>query len=108
MNVLNSPHLRELQESALERDHQRLRVAIIIGSTRHGRFAPTVARWFSEQAARRDDLEVDVIDLAEAQLPDILTSTPEPRVEALRQRLLQADAFAVVTPEYNHSFPASL
>src|SRR3954452_10012429 len=89
-------------------DNHRLRLAIIIGSTREGRFAPTVARWFGEQADRRDDLTVDVVDLAEAQLPDTLTNTPGPKVEALRQRLSGAEAFVVVTPEYNRSFPASL
>ena len=41
-----------------------LHLAIIIGSTRQGRFAPTVATWFADQARSRPDLTVDVIDLA--------------------------------------------
>jgi NAD(P)H-dependent FMN reductase len=89
-------------------DNHQLRVTIIIGSTRQGRFAPTVARWFGEQATRRDDLTIDLVDRAEAQLPDVLTTAPGSRVETLRERLSQADAFVIVTPEYNHSFPASL
>jgi NAD(P)H-dependent FMN reductase len=75
-----------------------IHLAIIIGSTREGRFAPTVANWFIAQAAGRDDLSVDVIDLAE---PGLNASTMAPRVE-------QADAFVVITPEYNHSYPAPL
>jgi len=85
-----------------------LRLAIIIGSTRQGRFAPTVAAWFAEQARARPDLEVAVIDLAEARLPDILSNQPAPSVQATSQQLGTADAFVVVTPEYNRSFPASL
>jgi NAD(P)H-dependent FMN reductase len=85
-----------------------LHLAIIIGSTRQGRFAPTVANWFAKQAVLRDDMAIDVIDLAEAQLPAVLTKTPGPEVAATAQRLAKADAFVVVTPEYNHSFPASL
>lgn len=85
-----------------------LHLAIIIGSTRQGRFAPTVARWFAEHAGRRDDMTVDLIDLAEAQLPDVLADKPPPEVAAVTPRLTQADAFVVVTPEYNHSFPAPL
>ncbi len=85
-----------------------LRLAIIIGSTRQGRFAPTVAAWFTAQARARADLEVDVIDLADTRLPDVLSDQPAPSVHAMRQRLAAADAFVVVTPEYNHSFPASL
>jgi NAD(P)H-dependent FMN reductase len=89
-------------------DNNRLHLAIIIGSTRQGRFAPTVANWFVDEARRRDDLTVDVIDLAEARLPDILTKEPVPEVAAITPRLTNADAFVVVTPEYNHSFPAPL
>jgi NAD(P)H-dependent FMN reductase len=85
-----------------------LHLAIIIGSTREGRFAPTVANWFAAQAAVREDLTIDVIDLAEARLPDILSAKPGPGVSAVSQRLAQADAFVVITPEYNHSYPAPL
>ena len=45
--------------------HRRLRVAVIIASTRTGRFGPTVAGWLLERAARRPDLEADLVDLAE-------------------------------------------
>jgi NAD(P)H-dependent FMN reductase len=89
----------------------KLRLAIIIGSTRNGRFGPTVAHWFATRAGKRADLEVDLIDLAEAGLPAVLTdqdeAVPAP-VAALAPRLAAADAFTVVTPEYNSSFPAPL
>lgn len=88
-----------------------LRLVVIIGSTRNGRFGPTVAHWFAARAGKRADLDVDLIDLAEAHLPEILTDFDEPvpaPVAELAPRLAAADAFAVVTPEYNSSFPASL
>jgi NAD(P)H-dependent FMN reductase len=92
-------------------DTPPLHVALLIGSTRTGRFGPVVAGWFAEQAARRDDLTLDVVDLRDAGLPDTLTDegedAPEP-VRALAPRLAAADAFVVVTAEYNHSFPAPL
>ncbi|MEU0091863.1 NAD(P)H-dependent oxidoreductase [Kribbella sp. NPDC006257] len=89
----------------------KLRLAVIIGSTRSGRFGPTVANWFAQQAAKRADLDVDVVDLATTDLPPTLTDTDEPApaaVSILAPRLAAADAFAVVTPEYNCSFPAPL
>ena len=92
-------------------DNSRLRLAIIIGSRRRGRFGPTVAHWFPDQARRRRDLEIDLIDLADAQLPDTLGDECEalpPPMAALAPRLTAADAFVVVTPEYNRSFPAPL
>jgi NAD(P)H-dependent FMN reductase len=89
----------------------KLRLAVIIGSTRSGRFGPTVASWFAQQAAKRADLDIDVVDLATAELPSTLPDTDEPTpaaVAVLAPRLAAADAFAVVTPEYNCSFPAPL
>jgi NAD(P)H-dependent FMN reductase len=89
-----------------------LRIAVIIGSTRDGRFAPTVADWFVARAAEaRPDLVIDLVDLAEADLPLTMTAFGQPRPEpvaALAPRLAGADAFVIVTPEYNHSFPAVL
>jgi NAD(P)H-dependent FMN reductase len=70
-----------------------------------------VADWFAQQAAKRHNLDVEVIDLATADLPATLTGTDEPTpatVAVLAARLAAADAFAVVTPEYNCSFPGSL
>ncbi|MER7014031.1 NAD(P)H-dependent oxidoreductase [Saccharopolyspora sp. NPDC000359] len=82
-----------------------LRLAVIIGSTREGRFGPTVANWFVEQAQQFGD--VDVIDLAEVPLPTTL-DFGDPHVTELAGRLAAADAYVVITPEYNHSFPAAL
>lgn len=96
-------------------DSEPFRLALIIGSVREGRFGPIVANWFATQAGERPDLEVDVVDLAEIDLPLTFPpfgGTPEPATaEALNRvtpRLARADAFVVVTPEYNHSFPAAL
>lgn len=94
---------------------ERFRVAVIVGSVREGRFGTTVSDWFAGRAAERADVSVDVIDLAEVGLPlrfPAFGSQPGPEADrALQQvtpRLTAADAFVVVTPEYNHSFPASL
>ncbi|CAM3829366.1 NAD(P)H-dependent oxidoreductase [Nocardiopsis rhodophaea] len=89
--------------------HNPLRIAVIMASTREGRFIPTITEWIAQQARDHGDLEIDVIDLAEARLPDVLAFDPTPdAVTALAPRLDAADAFIVVTPEYNHSFPAPL
>ena len=85
-----------------------LRVVILIGSTRQGRFAPVVANWFAKYIQTRQEFVADMIDLAEAALPDVLSRNQEPAVEMLRGRLAVADAFVIITPEYNHSFPAPL
>ena len=85
-----------------------LRLAIIVASTRPGRFADTVVRWFATQADGHPELQPEVIDLAEHPLPLALPSQATEQTERLSERLARADAFVVVTPEYNHSFPAPL
>ncbi|MCC3775692.1 NADPH-dependent FMN reductase [Streptomyces sp. UNOB3_S3] len=88
------------------------RLAVVVASTREGRFGPTVAEWLAGQTARRDDIDVDVIDLGEHPLPVSLSKDPGPEdaaaLAAVTPRLAAADAFVVITPEYNHSYPASL
>ncbi|GAB0102042.1 NAD(P)H-dependent oxidoreductase [Nocardia sp. JMUB6875] len=94
-----------------------LRLAVIIGSVREGRFGPVVANWIAEQARRHGRFEVDLIDLADYDLPHALPAVsplmePNPvrpgNGEELAQRLTAADAFIVVTPDINRSFPSSL
>lgn len=89
-----------------------LRVAVIVGSNREGRFGPVIADWFLKRAARHEGIETDLVDVATAGLPAALSFSPGPedaaRVEAVSARLAAADAFVVLTPEYNHSFPAPL
>jgi NAD(P)H-dependent FMN reductase len=86
-----------------------MRLAVIIGSTRHGRFGPTVAHWLARQAVKQ--FQIDLVDLAAAHLPSTLPDTDDEtpaEVAVLAPRLADADAFAVVTPEINSSFPAPL
>ena len=92
-----------------------VRVAVIVGSVREGRFGPVVADWLAGVAGDHGGFEVDVVDLAEPELPLALPAfgtVPSAAVMAeiakVTPRLLAADAFVVVTPEYNHSYPASL
>ena len=85
-----------------------IRLAVIIGSTREGRFGPVIANWFVRQVAMREDFVVDLVDLAEVEWPPVHPKERTAAVAAYATRIAEADAIVVVTPEYNHSFPASL
>ena len=78
----------------------RLRLALVYGSVREGRFCETVAGWAAAEIERRPEFAIDIVDPA-ADWPAI----DEAR---LRRQLAAADAAIVVTPEYNHSFPGPL
>src|ERR687897_2284882 len=85
-----------------------LRVAVIIGSTREGRVGGSVGRWFTAQARQRDEIELTVIDLADFEFPASYPELATPQMARFTAMIGEADAFVVVTPEYNRSFPASL
>ncbi|MFJ8194972.1 NADPH-dependent FMN reductase [Streptomyces sp. NPDC096094] len=78
-----------------------------LGSARLGRLAPDVAGWFAGVAAHRDDLVLDIVDVADHLLPASLDAH-DPATAALRPRLAGADAYVVVVPEYNRSITGPL
>ncbi|MGW5605134.1 NADPH-dependent FMN reductase [Streptomyces sp. NPDC003753] len=94
------------------------KLVIIVGSVREGRFGPVVASWVADQARAHGGFDVEVVDLADVEVPLALPAVPPkfaddgyPRpagMEPLTSALDGADAFVIVTPEYNHSYPASL
>lgn len=88
--------------------HDPIRLALIVGSTREGRFGAMVATWLTMQAQRRPDVVLDVIDLVDVELPAHYPTELGPELQTYIERIGQADAFVVVTPEYNHGYPASL
>ncbi|MEU2036595.1 NADPH-dependent FMN reductase [Nocardia amamiensis] len=83
-----------------------LRLEVIVASVRPERFAPVVADWFLRTLRAHAEFDTDVLDLAHTPLPVDLTETEQ--TVAYRARLRAADAFVVVTSEYNHGYPASL
>lgn len=86
-----------------------IRIAVIYGSTREGRFCDKVAEWaIRELAGARPEYSVDVIDPATLNLPDRHLDDSSADVVSLRDRIEKAEAFLIVTPEYNHSYPAAL
>lgn len=85
-----------------------LTTALLIASTRDGRYAPVVAGFVAPLLAERDDLDLDVVDLLDAEVPAHFTFDLAPATVATVARLARADAFVIVTPEYNHSYPATL
>jgi NAD(P)H-dependent FMN reductase len=95
------------------------KVLVIVGSTRPGRAADLVVPWVTAQARAHQGFDTEVADLRDWPLP-IFTEHPgtigdindptysEPLVQAWNKKVKQADAFIVITPEYNHSIPAAL
>lgn len=91
------------------------RIAVIIGSTRPTRFADKPAQWILKQAQARGDMDVELVDLRDFQLPffDEKASNwwmPSENAEAIRwqKTIARFDAFIFVVAEYNHSITGAL
>lgn len=91
------------------------RIAIIVGSTRPGRKAETVAGWVHDLASKRDDLTVDLVDIAEYALPPLDEPVPPSMGEYRREHtkawsatIAAYDGYVFVTPEYNHATSGAL
>jgi NAD(P)H-dependent FMN reductase len=88
---------------------------VITASTRPSRKGPAVAAWFLAQAREHGKFEIEPVDLAEAGLP-LLDEPKHPKfgdyehahTRAWSETIDRADAFVVVTPEYDHGPPAAL
>jgi NAD(P)H-dependent FMN reductase len=88
---------------------RRMRIAIIVGSTRPGRNGKAVADWVFDIARKRTDAEYELVDIADYNLPLL----DEPVPPSMRQyskdhtkrwaaKIGEFDGYVFVTPEYNH------
>lgn len=92
-----------------------IRLAIIIGSTRPGRKAEAVAHWVLDFAKKRQDAEVELVDIQDFNLPLLDEPVPpsmgqysKPHTKAWAAKIDSFDAFVFVTPEYNHGISGAL
>ncbi len=94
-----------------------MKLMIIIGSVREGRAADKVATWVMSQLRQDADLDIDLADLKEVDLPFFNEAvTPDaangqfqnPKGTAWAKRVSEADAFIFLVAEYNHGPTAVL
>ena len=95
----------------------KLKIQVIIGSTRQGRFSENPARWIYEEASKRPGLNVELVDLRDYPLPffdeprspaHLQGKYSDERVKAWATKVAEADGYIIVAPEYNHGYPAVL
>ncbi|WP_041121730.1 NADPH-dependent FMN reductase [Jeotgalibacillus alimentarius] len=88
---------------------EKLKIGIILGSTREGRVSPQVGEWVKGLADQRNDAEYEIVDIADYQLPFLgTTDGTEPGIAAWNEKLASLDGFVFIVQEYNHSISASL
>lgn len=90
----------------LSAQNEKLNLVLIYGSIREGRYCDIIANWASAQVRKHQEFALEIVDPAKLSLQP--QSNQNPDLQALRVCLDRADAFIVVTPEYNHGYPAPL
>jgi len=99
------------------KNNEPIKIHIIVGSTRQNRFSKKPAQWIYEEAKKRKGLRVELLDLRNYPLPffDELASPTYLKgkysnVVAKKwvKKIAEADGYIIVTPEYNHGYPAVL
>ena len=99
----------------MEGQQKKLRVAIILGSTRPGRNGEAVAKWVYEIAKKRPDAEMEYVDIKDFNLPFLDEPIPPSRGQYTKEhtkkwsaKIDSFDAFVFVAAEYNHGIPGAL
>ena len=96
-----------------------MKLQIIVGSTRPTRAADKVIPWVTSQAALHQAFDTEVLDLRDWQLPMFgehmgsIGDRQDPTysdeiVRRWNRKIAEADAYLIITPEYNHSIPGEL
>lgn len=89
-----------------------LRLAVITGSTREGRFGHRPAAWIGDIAASSGSFEVTQIDLRDYPMPFLgdprATGEQNAAAEAFAARIAEFDAYVFTVAEYNHAPTAVL
>ena len=85
-----------------------INVVLIYGSARDGRYCDTVAKWARAQILAHKAFSLDIVDPAELAIPLRMSRNESGDLDLLKERIGTADAFVIVTPEYNHGYPAAL
>ena len=96
----------------------KLKIKVIVASTRANRFAEKPASVILEEAKKRDALDIELVDLRDYPLPFFEEAAPpglqgkdnypKPAVMKWRAKVVDGDGFIICTPEYNHGYLAVL
>jgi NAD(P)H-dependent FMN reductase len=96
----------------------KIKIQVIIGTVREGRFGDKPAAWITEEAKKIEGAQVEVIDLKDHPVPPFASpgypssikdgNYGNDMINAFAKRIGSADAFIIVTPEYNHGYSGAL
>ena len=94
-----------------------LKIKIILGSTREGRFGDKAAQWILEAAKKKEGVDVELLDLRDYPMPffnqavspsAIKEPYADETVARWTKKIAEADAYIFAATEYSHGYSAVL
>ncbi len=93
-----------------------VKIGIITGSTRDSRVNIQVAEWVKSIADQRTDVEFELVDIKDYNLPKFNEPIPAimsqdyqaPEAKVWSEKISELDGFVFVTPEYNKAITSGL
>jgi NAD(P)H-dependent FMN reductase len=82
-------------------------IPVILGTAREGRQSEKVARFVLDSVSKAG-IETELIDVKNYRIPATDNSGKSDIYGKLSPKLMKADGFIIVTPEYNHGYPGEL
>jgi NAD(P)H-dependent FMN reductase len=96
---------------------EKIKIKIILGSIRQGRFCERPAKWINDELKNWSGVDVELLDLKDYPMPffDSAISPsmmnrkyPNETVQKWSDKINEGDAFIIVSPEYNHGYSSVL
>jgi NAD(P)H-dependent FMN reductase len=96
---------------------EKIKVKVVLGSVREGRFGERPARWITAELNKVDGIEAELIDLKDYPMPFFNAATspammnrkyPSEIIQKWSDKMNDGDAFVLISPEYNHGYSSVL
>jgi NAD(P)H-dependent FMN reductase len=103
------------QRGGMDKERPLPKLGVIVASVREGRMGEPVSQWVLDRVRAHGQFEIRLLDLKQINLP-MLSERHHPRFQKYEQEstrawsrmVSDADAFVIVTPEYNYSSPPAI
>ena len=93
----------------------KLKIAVIISSTRPTRFGDLPAQWIADKVNERPELEAEIVDIRDFDLPffdemasNLWTPSANPNAVKWQNKISEFDGYVFVVAEYNRSITGAL
>lgn len=87
---------------------EKLKIGIILPSTREGRVSPSVGKWVVDKVSQYEGFEFELLDIKSFNLPFLGTTKDTTNIDHWKTKLAACDGFIFIVNEYNHSVSGAL